>query len=331
VKNIRKAVAAALITMFAVGAVGCNMITKTEAGVKKSPVAKFDNTTITRGQLDERMVGVQQSFKAQFGDNYMSNADAKEEYKNQQKQMLDNLITEKILLQKAETLKLVPANEAGKTELMNKKMDELKQMYTEDIVKQSGFSGGYEDPKFKEYARDLSIMDKVYENIIKDAAVTDQQAQDYYNANQLQFTEKPNMIKLAHILVATEDEAKKVKERLDKGEDFAKLAKELSTDTGSKDNGGEYEVPYVGSGFDQTFMTAAMAQAEGKISAPIQTQFGYHIIKTIKKTEYPVKKFETVKEEIKASLLSQNQQSKYLETMNKWREEAKIKYYDKNL
>jgi foldase protein PrsA len=139
------------------------------------------------------------------------------------------------------------------------------------------------------------------------------------------------MIKLAHILVGTEDEAKKVKERLGKGEDFAKLAKELSTDTGSKDNGGEYEVPYVGSGFDQTFMTAAMAQGEGQISAPIGTQFGFHVIKTIKKTEYPVKKFDTVKEEIKTALLTENQQSKYLETMSKWREEAKIKYYDDNL
>jgi foldase protein PrsA len=330
-KNIRKMVAAAMISIFAVGAVGCGMITKTEAGVKKSPVAKFDNTTITRGQLDERMVGVQESFKAQFGDNYMNNAEAKEEYKNQQKQMLDNLITEKILLSKAQSLNLVPTDEAGKTELMNKKLDELKQMYTEDVVKKSGFSGGYEDPKFKEYARDIAIMDKVYENMIKDAQVTDQQAQDYYNANQLQFTEQPNMIKLAHILVATEDEAKKVKERLDKGEDFGKLAKELSTDTGSKDNGGEYEVPYEGSGFDQTFMAAALAQSEGQVSAPIGTQFGFHIIKTIKKTEYPVKKFDTVKEEIKTGLLNQSQQSKYLETMNKWREEAKIKYYDKNL
>ena len=78
------------------------------------------------------------------------------------------------------------------------------------------------------------------------------------------YTEKPNQIHLAHILVKTEDEAKKVKDRLDKGEDFAKVAKEVSTDPGSKDKGGDLgTVPYVNSGFDATFMAAAIALKEG--------------------------------------------------------------------
>jgi len=139
------------------------------------------------------------------------------------------------------------------------------------------------------------------------------------------------MIKLAHILVATKEEADKVEQRLKNGEDFGKLAKELSTDTGSKDNNGEYEVPFVGSGFDETFMSTALAQAEGKISAPVQTSFGFHIIKTISKTNYPVKKFEDVKEEIKKTLLDQEKQTKYTDTMTKWRTDAKIKTYEENL
>jgi foldase protein PrsA len=93
----------------------------------------------------------------------------------------------------------------------------------------------------------------------------------------------------------------------------------------------EYEVPFVGSGFDETFMSTALAQAEGKISAPVQTQFGFHIIKTISKTNYPVKKFEDVKEEIKKTLLDQEKQTKYTDTMTKWRTDAKIKTYEENL
>lgn len=328
---MRRLAAVALISVFAISGAGCNMISKTEAGIKKSPVAKFDNETITKGQLDERMAGLQQSFIQQYGKDYLKNSDAKTQYVTQEKSMLDNMITEKILLKKADELKVMPTDEKEKTDLINKKMDELKKTYTEDQIKQAGFSGGYNDAKFKDYVKDLTVMDKVYENITKDIKVDDAKAQDYYTKNQSQYTEKPNMIKLAHILVATKEEADKVEQRLKNGEDFGKLAKELSTDTGSKDNNGEYEVPFVGSGFDETFMSTALAQAEGKISAPVQTQFGFHIIKTISKTNYPVKKFEDVKEDIKKTLLDQEKQTKYTDTMTKWRTDAKIKTYEENL
>jgi len=331
VKNMRRLAAVALISVFAISGAGCNMISKTEAGIKKSPVAKFDNETITKGQLDERMAGLQQSFIQQYGNDYLKNSDAKTQYVTQEKSMLDNMITEKILLKKADELKVMPTDEKEKTDLINKKMEELKKSYTEDQIKQAGFSGGYNDAKFKDYVKDLTVMDKVYENITKDIKIDDAKAQDYYTKNQSQYTEKPNMIKLAHILVATKEEADKVEQRLKNGEDFGKLAKELSTDTGSKDNNGEYEVPFVGSGFDETFMSTALAQAEGKISAPVQTSFGFHIIKTISKTNYPVKKFEDVKEEIKKTLLDQEKQTKYTDTMTKWRTDAKIKTYEENL
>ena len=328
---MRRLAAVALISVFAISGAGCNMISKTEAGIKKSPVAKFNNETITKGQLDERMAGLQQSFIQQYGKDYLKNSEAKTQYVTQEKSMLDNMITEKILLKKADELKVMPTDEKEKTDLINKKMDELKKAYTEDQIKQAGFSGGYNDAKFKDYVKDLTVMDKVYENITKDIKVDDAKAQDYYTKNQSQYTEKPNMIKLAHILVATKEEADKVEQRLKNGEDFGKLAKELSTDTGSKDNNGEYEVPFVGSGFDETFMSTALAQAEGKISAPVQTSFGFHIIKTISKTNYPVKKFEDVKEEIKKTLSDQEKQTKYTDTMTKWRTDAKIKTYEENL
>lgn len=332
-KNVRKVVVAALIGVFAFSAVGCNMIAKTEAGIKKSPVAKFDKETITKAQLDERMVGVLENFKKQYGDDFMNKSEYKEQYIQQEKSMLDSMITEKILLKKADELKLTPKDEATKTDLVNKKIEEMKKMYTEDMVKQAGFKDGYNDTKFKDYVKDLVVMDKVYEDITKDAKVEDKEVQDYYTNNQLQFTEKPNTMNVAHILSASEADAKKVKERLDKGEDFAKVAKEVSTEPAAKETGGSLgeEVPYVGSGMDQTFMNAAIALQEGKISQPVQTQYGWHIIKVIKKNEYPVKKFETVKEEISKGLLNQAQQNKYTETMSKWREEAKIKTYEENL
>ncbi|MFL0269552.1 peptidylprolyl isomerase [Candidatus Clostridium radicumherbarum] len=330
-KNIRKAVAAALIGVIAVASVGCNMVTKTESGIKKSPVAKFNNVTITKGDLDERMVSVLAQFKSQYGDNFLSNSTYKDQYVQQEKTMLDNMIIEKILLQKANDLKVAPKDDAEKKTLTDNKMAELKKNYTEDQIKQSGFTG-YTDPKLISYAGDIAIMDKVYAAITKDVTVDDKAVSDYYAANPLQFTEKPDQIHVAHILVATEDAAKKVKDRLDKGEDFAKVAKEVSTDTGSKDNGGDLgTVPYLNSGLDTDFMTAATALKDGAISGPVKTQFGYHIIKCIKNETYPVKKLDAVKDDIKKQLLADAQSKKYSDTITQWKTDAKITYYDNNL
>jgi len=80
----------------------------------------------------------------------------------------------------------------------------------------------------------------------------------------------------------TKEEAKKKAEdllaRARKGEDFAKLAKENSDDQGSKDKGGEYD--FFGHGkMVPEFEKAAFALKPGEISEPVETQFGYHIIK----------------------------------------------------
>lgn len=331
-KNIRKILAVALISVLAVSSVGCNMISKTESGIKKSPVAKFDNMTITKAQLDERMVSVVDQFKQQYGDKFMDNSQYKDQFVQQQKDMLDNMITEKILLKKADELKVAPKDDAAKKALTDAKMEELKKAYTEDAVKKSGFTQGYTDPKLISYATDIAIMDKVYAEMIKGVTVDDKAVQDYYNSNPLEFTEKPNTIHLAHILVATEDEAKKVKERLNKGEAFDKVAKEVSTDTASKDKGGDLDtVPYLNSGFDVNFMAAATALNEGTISEPVKTQFGYHIIKVIKKDTYPVKKFDAVKDDIKNQLLAAAQNKKYTDTLQQWKTDAKIQFLYNNL
>jgi peptidyl-prolyl cis-trans isomerase D len=83
-----------------------------------------------------------------------------------------------------------------------------------------------------------------------------------------------------HILVATEDEAKKVLDRLKKGEDFGALAQELSTDTGSGAKGGDLGWFATGAMVEE-FQTAAFALKVGEISQPVKSSFGYHIIQVL--------------------------------------------------
>jgi parvulin-like peptidyl-prolyl isomerase len=85
-----------------------------------------------------------------------------------------------------------------------------------------------------------------------------------------------------HILVETEDEAKKVLERIQAGEDFAAVAKELSTDTGSKEEGGD--LGWFPRGMMVTeFEDAAFALEAGQTSEPVKSSFGYHIINVIER------------------------------------------------
>lgn len=109
-------------------------------------------------------------------------------------------------------------------------------------------------------------------------------------------------VKLRHILISykgaqqsqskrTQAQAKtlalQVKQKLDAGGDFAKLAKQYSDDAGSKSNGGVYDADP--STFVTAFANAAKTLPIGKISDPIQTEFGYHVMQVLSRKQDLIK------------------------------------------
>lgn len=126
----------------------------------------------------------------------------------------------------------------------------------------------------------------------------------------------------AHILVEvnakqTEAQAKAkieaIKARLDKGEDFAKLAKEASNDVGSASNGGD--LGYAGRGvYDQAFEDALYAlKSKGDVSAPVRTQYGWHLIKLMGVQAPDVPSFASLKPKLEQDLKSQLVEQRFVE------------------
>ncbi|ACA45212.1 peptidylprolyl isomerase [Clostridium botulinum] len=334
-KSAKKLLSVLCLGIFILTFTACDMVEKTPEAKAKSTIAKVNGEKIQRKDLDESpsMQQVLSQIKTQYGEEFEKSEQGKEVIKEQKKQILENLITEKVLLQKGKELKVIPKDEELNKEA-DKKVNEIKAVYNNDEKKfeETLKSTGFTKETLKEYLKDQIVIEKVINEVTKDVKVEDKDAQKYYNENQSMFTEKPNTMNVSHILVKTEDEAKKVKKRLDAKEDFAKVAKEVSQDTGSKDKGGLLgDISYSDSNFDPTFMKAAIALKSGAISNPVHTQFGYHIIKINSKKEYPVKKFDSVKEDIKKQLKQEKQQEAYTKKIEEWKKASKIKTYEKNL
>lgn len=113
------------------------------------------------------------------------------------------------------------------------------------------------------------------EAIVKDA-VTDAALQAAYDA-RFKDAKPQTEYNAAHILVATEEEAKAIKAELDAGGDFAEIAKAKSTDTGSGANGGD--LGWFGLGMMvKPFEDAVVAAKVGEVSGPVKTDFGWHLI-----------------------------------------------------
>lgn len=126
-----------------------------------------------------------------------------------------------------------------------------------------------------------------------------------------------------HILVETEEAAKAIIEQLNKGGDFAAIAKEQSKDPGSKDNGGD--LGFFGkTAMVPEFADAAFALQKGQTSTtPVKSPFGYHIIRVEERRPMAAPTFE----QMKPQLVSQLQQEKLMATINGLRAAANVQRF----
>jgi peptidyl-prolyl cis-trans isomerase C len=170
------------------------------------------------------------------------------------------------------------------------------------------------------FARNRLLMDNLLATEGK-AATTDEAMKKVYDDASKQITGEQE-VHARHILVETEDEAKAVEEELKKGADFAELAKKKSKDPGASDGGDlgfftkDQMVP--------EFSAVAFALEPGKISDPVKSQFGWHVIKVEEKRNRKAPDFDQVKSQIE-TYVTRKAQADYVA---KLREGAKVERLD---
>ena len=170
------------------------------------------------------------------------------------------------------------------------------------------------------FTRNRLLMDSLLATEGK-AATTDEAMKKVYEDAAKQITGEAE-VHARHILVETEAEAKTVAEELKKGADFAELAKKKSKDPGAADGGDlgfftkDQMVP--------EFSAVAFAMEPGKVSDPVKSQFGWHIIKVEEKRNRQAPGFDQVKPQIETYVVRKAQ----ADFVTKLREGAKVERMD---
>lgn len=232
------------------------------------------------------------------------------------KSTLDSMITEKLVDQEAKKNNIT----VTQADLDNELQEIKKQFGTEEqfnaALQQYGMT--IDDLKSQ-----LEMQVEIRKILLPKTNVTDEQIQKYFNENKQQFN-KGEEVEASHILVATEKEANEVIQQLKNGADFATLAKEKSTDPGSKDKGGA--LGYFGKGaMDPAFEQASFKLKVGETTQkPVKSSFGYHVIKVTGHKEAQTATLEKEKDNIKKTLQDQAIQSMSAQWMSDLRSKAKI-------
>ena len=167
-------------------------------------------------------------------------------------------------------------------------------------------------PEFKKklaYMREKLLVDEYLDQQVKNE-MTPEAAHKLYDET-VKDMKPEEEVRARHILVQTEDEAKKVEARLKGGEDFKKVAAEVSKDPGSKTEGGELGF-FTKDRMVKAFADAAFAMKPNEISAPVKSQFGWHVIQTEERRTKPVPTFDEMKDQIDQYLTRKAQQETVL-------------------
>jgi peptidyl-prolyl cis-trans isomerase C len=296
-------------------------------------VATGKGFEIKRSQVDDAFINYNASIVA------TGRTIPEQERATVRSKLLDHLIVNKILIQKATEQDKALARKQVDDYLAQARTNAPTPEAFEQEIKATGMTLAQVRDRMEEDRMCQSILVHEATNGI---VITDVEVKKFYQENPDKF-QIPERAHVAHILVSTQDAvtrqplppekkkeklklANELKARAEKGEDFAALAKQFSDDPGSKNKGGEYTFPR--GQMVPEFEAAAFSMKTNQISEPVETQFGYHVIKLLEKLPASTEDFAKAEPAIR-DYLTERQAEKVLPAyLDKLKAAADVKILD---
>ena len=328
------------VTMLACGlvAVGCGAGKEapvasprkgTVAGAKEggSMAAKVNGAVITRADVDRAVKALMNRFGGQMSPEQMAGIEPV-----MWKQALESLINKRLLIQDAEREGIHPSEKDVDAQM---KAISSRAPSDDAFRKLLASEGITEAALRRDIMQDLKIEALLDKQVPKKEKASDEEIKAFYRDNPEDF-KVPERMRASHILIkvdpgeSAEERAQKrlrlagLRGRVEKGEDFAKLAGENS-DCPSKSQGGD--LGYFDRGkMVKPFEDAAFKMKVGQVSDVVETQFGYHLIKLTGHEEASVTPLEKVRDKLADFLDRRKRQKAVGDYLQKLRSTAKIEY-----
>jgi parvulin-like peptidyl-prolyl isomerase len=260
--------------------------------------------------------------------------EAKKALANIREQHIDNLITHSLLSQEAKKLKLAPTKEQ-----VDKAMVTVKEGMSDAEFAKALAADGKTPADLRTFVTEELGIRELTNRVTGDVVISDADIKKYYDENPNDFM-SPETAKASHILFAFKPgmtDADKVKLKATateilrraklKPDTFGALAKQYSQDPGSKDQGGSLGDEFFRGQMVTEFADAVWANPVKSIVGPIQTAFGYHIIRIDQRNPTTKLPLTEVQEELKGFLLVPKKKAALDAKLKVLREAATIKRY----
>ena len=236
-----------------------------------------------------------------------------EETESLKEAVLDNLIRDRLMLQRARDLSL----SVGEAELVAR-IEEIRKDYNGQFGKLFG-DGGIDLPAWKEALRKRMLLEKlIARDVNAKIQVTDEEAERYFNANRKVYA-TDRRVRVAQIVVPDRERAEGILKRLKAGEDFGMVAREVSIGPEAARGGdlGFFERGVMPEAIDRMVFSLPV----GKVSRVAQSPYGFHIFKVLGQEGAGGRKFADVREKVIADLRKQKEAEAY----KNWIEDLKAK------
>jgi foldase protein PrsA len=168
--------------------------------------------------------------------------------------------------------------------------------------------------------QNLSVQVKIRKTLSLGLSVTDADVRAFYDENPARFDRR--QVHARHILVATEEEARAIKAELDKGADFAALAKAESTEPAARQSGGDLGFFGVGVMVPE-FEQVVFGLKVGVVSEPFETAFGWHVAQVLE-AQGTAPDFEALKAEVREAYIASQVEARVQPWLVELRERAEV-------